>query len=202
MIKKSNKIKYLFITILTIIIALIAYKYYPEYNNTKQDITNSDENISHDYKNTTYTIDKKEITLKNGYSEIEISPNTSSKIITKYFGNDLKTDINSDGKEDIVFIITQESGGSGIFYYVVAAINSGNKYIGSDAYYIGDRIAPQSINKSQNSKHKDVIVVNYAERAYTDPMTTKPNIGKSLYLKIDQDYKWGIVYNNFEGETK
>ncbi len=121
----------------------------------------------------------------------------------KYFGNELRTDLNNDGREDVVFIITQEPGGSGTFFYAVAALNMESGYIGSDGYLLGDRIAPQTTELSQNPRHKNVIVVNYADRAPGEPMTTAPSVGKSVYLKLDLErMQWGIVEPNFEGESR
>jgi len=95
-------------------------------------------------------------------------------------------------------LLTQETGCSGTFYYVVAAINTGNGYIGSDGYFLGDRIAPQTIEISKNPKHKNVIVVNYADRNLNEPMIAQPSIGKSVYLKLDENNRWGIVEPDFQ----
>lgn len=181
----------------------------------------SDGNISDDmvpdegYKNIEYTIDGKKVLLKGGMAESESAPGSSSKIVTRYFGNELRTDLNNDGLEDIVFLVTQETGGSGTFYYAVAAIAvpssaqsdalSGEEnigYIGSDGYFLGDRIAPQTTELSKNPKHKNVIVINFADRAIGEPMTTKPSVGKSAYLKLDtQNMIWGVVLSPEESES-
>ncbi len=158
--------------------------------------------VNSDYKNSTYNIDEKNVTLVGGVAESEVSPGSASKITTRYFGGDLKTDLNNDGKEDVVFLVTQNSGGSGTFYYVVSAINTGSGYVGSDGYLLGDRIAPQDIEVSQNPKQKNVIVVNYADRAPGQPMTAQPSLGKSVYLKLDSNNRWGIVAPNFGGESR
>ena len=51
-------------------------------------------------------------------------------------------------------------------------------------------------------KHKNVIVVNYADRAPGEPFTTQPSVGKSIWLKLDpQSRQWGTVEQNFEGEA-
>lgn len=121
----------------------------------------------------------------------------------QYFGNDLKTDLDGDGREDVAFLITHEPGGSGTFFYVVAALNTERGYVGSDGYLLGDRIAPQNITLSPNPRHKNVIVANYVERAAGAPMTAQPSIGKSVYLKIDSSSRmWGIVEPDFEGESR
>jgi hypothetical protein len=117
--------------------------------------------------------------------------------VTKYFGNEARLDLNADGREDVAFIITRSPGGSGTFYYAVAAVNTGAGFMGSDGYLLGDRIAPQSTNVSPNPRHKNVVVFNYADRALTDPMVTPPSVGKSVYLKLDQNNIWGIVDANF-----
>ncbi len=156
-----------------------------------------------DYKNGSYTIDGTRVELKNGVSIAEAAPGSATKIETRYFGNDLVTDLNGDGLEDHVFLVTQNTGGTGTFYYVVAALNTPDGYVGSDGYLIGDRIAPQNINLSTNPRHKNVIVANFAERAPGEPMTARPSVGKSVYLKIDPaSNMWGIVEADFEGESR
>lgn len=158
--------------------------------------------VSTDYKNVTYLIEGQSIKLVNGEAESETAPGSASKIVTKYFGNDLQTDLNGDGREDIVFLLTQNLGGSGTFYYVVAALNTPQGYVGSDGYLLGDRIAPQTIELSPNPKQVGVIVANYADRAPGQPMTTQPSVGKSAYLKLDTaSMMWGVVEPNFEGEA-
>lgn len=133
-----------------------------------------------DYKNATYRIDGQLVILKDGVAEVAAAPGSASKIITRYFGNEAKTDLNGDGKEDVVFLLTQETGGSGTFFYVVAAVQVSGGYEGSTAYFLGDRIAPQT-TEIQNG----IIFVNYAERAPTDPMSAAPSVGKSLRLTFN-----------------
>ncbi|MEK7462398.1 MAG: hypothetical protein AAB618_02385 [Patescibacteria group bacterium] len=155
-----------------------------------------------DYKDAEYRIEGTLVQLTDGVSVMDAAPGSSSKITTSYFGNEFMTDLNGDGREDIVFLLTQDTGGSGTFYYAVAALNLEEGYVGSDGYLLGDRIAPQSIETSPNPRHKSVVVVNYADRAVGEPMTTQPSVGKSVYLKLDSsDMKWGIVEPNFEGES-
>ncbi len=165
--------------------------------NQKPDALKSNGVTVSDYKNATYNIDGKNIKLANGYAE-EAIPQSSLKVVTQYFGNDLITDLNGDERDDIVFFVTQQTGGSGTFYYVAAAINTNNGYIGSDGYFVGDRIAPQTINNSQKPEHKNVVVVNYAERKTEEPMIAQPSISKSVYLKIDENNRWGVVIPDFK----
>lgn len=156
-----------------------------------------------DYKNAEYVIDGQHVKLQNGVAETEAAPGSASKIITRIFGNELKTDLDGDGKEDVAFILTQEGGGSGTFFYAVAALAKDGGYVGSDGYLLGDRVAPQATTLSQNPKQKFVVVFNYADRAPGEPFTTAPSVGKSAYLKLDSAHiQWAVVEPNFEGESR
>lgn len=155
-----------------------------------------------DHKNATYMIDGKQVALVNGVAEVEAAPGSAAKVTTRYFGNEARADLNGDGREDVVFLLTNDGGGSGTFYYVVAALNMPNGYIGSDAFLLGDRIAPQTTHMSQDPSHQNVVVVNYADRAPGEPMTARPSVGKSVWLKLDPaTMQWGEVVQDFPGEA-
>lgn len=115
----------------------------------------------------------------------------------KYFGNEVSYDFDKDGREDKAFIITHQPGGSGTFYYVVAALNKETGYEGSQGLLLGDRISPQT------TEIKDgLVVVNYADRKPNEPFTTQPSVGKSLRLKLDvNSMQFGEVAQDFEGEA-
>lgn len=154
------------------------------------------------YKDVTYVIDGTAVTLVDGVSEVRAEADSSAMVTTRYFGNELHTDLDGDGKEDVVFLVTQDAGGSGTFFYVVAARNTEQGYVGSDGYFLGDRIAPQTTELSRNPVHKHVVVVNYADRASGEPMSVQPSVGTSVYLKLDaESMQWGVVEQNFEGEA-
>lgn len=155
------------------------------------------------YKDATYTIEGSAVQLKDGVSETEAAPGSATKVVTHYFGNEFKTDLDGDGREDVVFLLTQNAGGSGTFFYVVAALNTATGWKGSDGYLLGDRIAPQTIGLSTNPSQKGVIAVNYADRNPNEPMTVSPSVGKTAYLKLDVSHmQWGVVAPSFEGESR
>lgn len=131
------------------------------------------------YKDATYVIEGQAIKLTAGFSEIEISADAESKLTTQHFGNEAFGDLDGDGAEDAVFLLTQDGGGTGIFYYVVVALKKPDGYIGTNAVFLGDRIAPQT-TEIRDGK----IIVNYAERKEDEPMTAQPSIGVSKYLMI------------------
>ena len=154
-----------------------------------------------DHKDAEYVIEGQKVKLNRGVAEEEVS-GSASKIVTRYFGNEARLDLNDDGREDVVFLLTQDRGGSGTFFYAVAALNTEAGYLGSDGYLLGDRIAPQTTERSQNPRHQNVIVVNYADRKPGEPMSVEPSVGKIVYIKLDLDrMQWGFVVPDFEGES-
>ena len=136
---------------------------------------------SYDGKNSSFMIDDTRVTLKNGVSEISAASDSSSKITTKYFGNESEGDLNGDGQKDIAFLVTQDADGSGTFFYAVVALKTATGYKTTNAFLIGDRISPQrtEINESAHE-----LYVNFAERKPSEPMTTQPSVGATLYLKV------------------
>lgn len=152
--------------------------------------------------NATYIIDGESVTFVDGLSETEIVPGSASKKITKYFGDEISVDLNNDNKEDSVFFVTQETGGTGTFVYVVAALNTEDGWKGSQSIFLGDRITPQVIEINKNPNRNNVIVVNYLDRKFDDPMTLKPSIAKSIWLQLDlESMSFAEVEQNFEGEA-
>jgi hypothetical protein len=132
-----------------------------------------------DVKNATYTIEGRPVTLTDGLSEVEAAPGSASKVTTRYFGNEASGDLNADGTADVVFILTQDMGGSGTFYYIVAALQTKDGYVGTNAVLLGDRIAPQTTQVQDGE-----VITNYAERRPGEPMTARPSLGVSKYLRI------------------
>ncbi len=135
--------------------------------------------VTGDYKNNSYSIEGETVVLKNGEYESEAAPGSVEKITTQFFGNEVKADFNADGKEDVAFILTQDGGGTGIFYYVVAALKTDTGYKGTNGIFLGDRIAPQTTEFKNG-----MIVVNYADRKPGEPFSTDPSVGVSKYLKV------------------
>ncbi len=197
-----KKISIILAVLVLIILGLGIYKF--NFTNNDIYVENGEQINFHDG---TYIIDGQKVTLKNGISEVEAAPGSTSKIITKYFGNDLKHDINGDGTTDNIFFVTQETGGSGVFYYVVALVSTPSGLVGSDGVLVGDRISPQAIKidegKTTNgTKRQNVIVVNYADRKSGESFTVVPSVGKSIWLKLDpKTMQFGVVEQNFEGEA-
>lgn len=150
------------------------------------------------YKDVTFTISGEQYTMKNGYSSVPAAPGSESQIVTKYFGNEAKSDFDKDGREDVAYLITQNTGGSGTFYYLVVALNKKEGFVGGEAMFIGDRISPQNTNIDS----RGFIVINYADRAPGESFVVAPSIGKTIYAKFDpKSMSLGEVVQNFEGES-
>ncbi len=132
-----------------------------------------------DYKDGVYVIDGYLVKLLSGISQIEAAPGSAMKVVTKYFGNVAEGDFDGDGDVDIAFLLTQNSGGSGTFYYVVAALKNDSGYQGTNAVLLGDRIAPQTTEFRAGE-----IIVNFTERKEGEPMTVKPSMAVSKYFMI------------------
>ena len=104
---------------------------------------------------------------------------TQNAPVENYFGNEATGDLNGDGLPDTAFIFTEDGGGSGTFFYVAVHLKTLNGYKDTNAVFLGDRIAPQT-TEIKNGE----LIVNYADRRPTDPMTTAPSVGVSKYLKV------------------
>ncbi len=168
------------IIIAFVIIAVVGVGYWVYQSKPENTEPVEEENTVFDSRNCTYVVEGKDVTLMNGYSEEEIVPGSASKIITQYFGNEVSGDFNGDGLADTAFILTQNSGGSGTFYYVAVALGTDDGCKGTNAILLGDRIAPQT-TEVRNGE----IVVNYADRKIGEPMTAQPSIGISREFAIE-----------------
>lgn len=138
-----------------------------------------------DPKSATYTIDNRPVTLIHG-ERVENMGSDARQIllrkqVTKYFGNDAKGDLNGDGIPDIAFILTQTTGGTGTFFYVVVALqNSSGRFNGLNGILLGDRVAPQTTEIRDG-----ILTVNYADRLPHEPFSAQPTQGVSLRLRAE-----------------
>ncbi len=192
--------------IVALLLIFVAFGLWQQYVQTGDEVTHVEEvEEKNEHASTvrtpldaTYTVAGEKITLKDGVSEIEVAPGSSSKIVTRYFGNDTIVDLNADGRNDSVFMLTQETGGSGTFFYVAAALNTKDGYVGSHALLVGDRIAPQTMEKGIDGS----VTVNYVDRKSGESFAIPPSVGKSLRLRFNSEtMEFGELVQNFEGEA-
>ena len=135
-----------------------------------------------DLYNQTFTIDGESVTLKNGLAEREAAPGSATKVVTRYFGNEIKGDLTRDGQDDIAYLVSRETGGTGVFYYAVVAVKTALGYKTTNAFFVGDRIAPQN-----NYIVSNELNINYAERRPGEEFSVPPSQGAVLLLKVTPD---------------
>ena len=151
-----------------------------------------------DHENIAYSIGGQAVRLVDGIAEAPAAPGSAAKIVTRYFGNEVRGDLNADGREDVAFLLTQDAGGSGTFFYAVAALDLPSGLVGSQGLLLGDRIAPQTTELRPDG----VIAVNYADRAPGESFSTPPSVGKTILLKLNATtMRLGEVVQDFEGEA-
>lgn len=195
-----KKFSFSFLIILTALVALASIMGYLKFlslsNSDVVPVVNTPAEKSNP-QNISYSIDGESIQLVNGKAERLITPDSTTKETYTLFGEPTFGDIDSDGDLDAVSYLTRDGGGSGIFYYVVVAVNASGTYRGTNAMFLGDRIAPQNIN-FLNGK----AVANFAERKVGEPFTTPPSMGKSVWIHLDtKTNQIGELVQNFEGEA-
>ena len=133
-----------------------------------------------DPRNATYRIESKEIPLVDGQFETRPAPGSATKEKTRVFGEPEFGDLDGDGIEDAAIVLVHDPGGSGMFYYLAAALQRNGMYLGTNAVLLGDRVAPRTI-----SIRNGVIAANYADRRAEEPMAASPSVAKSMYLTVE-----------------
>ena len=151
-----------------------------------------------DHKNIAYSIAGQTVRLVDGVAEVPAAPDSALRIVTRYFGNEVRGDLNGDGREDVAFLLTQQPGGSGTFFYAAAALDLPSGLVGSQGLLLGDRIAPQTVELRRDG----IIVVNYADHAPDEALATPPSVAKTIFLKLNPStMRLGEVAQDFEGEA-
>ena len=124
-------------------------------------------------ENASYRIEGKAVELIGGRNEVQAAPGSASKITTAVFGSPVSGDLNDDGRPDAALTLYQNTGGTGTFIYTAAAVRHASGYRGTNAVFIGDRIAVDRI-----SIRSGVIVVEYRDREQAEPMSASPSVAK------------------------
>lgn len=176
-----NNQKTIALAILGAVIVFLGFLYLQSQREPLAEPTQAVKIAGFDGKNTSFTIEGRTVKLVNGVSIVESAPGSASKVTTRYFGNEAYGDLNGDGTVDTAFLVSEDSGGSGLFYYVVVALTEKNGYKTTNAFLIGDRIAPQTTEINQSARE---LMVNFAERKAGEPMTASPSVGATLLLKV------------------
>lgn len=95
----------------------------------------------------------------DGRSEGEAAPGSAAKIITRMVEGPVFGDLNGNGHKEAALLLSQETGGSGTFFYVAAAIAKDGRLRCTNAVSIVDQVDPQTICVGDG-----VIVARYKDR--------------------------------------
>lgn len=88
--------------------------------------------------NAIFMVENRNVHLANGQARTPAAPGSAATITTEIYGQPVCGDLNGDGRDDAALVLVQESGGSGSFYYVAAAIAENGIYRGTNAILFSD----------------------------------------------------------------
>ncbi len=165
--------------ILGLVILLLLSSYF--FFSSKDEATNQNPNpeSTSDFRpsieNAAFTFDGESVSLENG--RLEITDETGFYSETRLLGEPVYGDLNEDGQNDAVTFIARSGAGSGVFVYVAGYVSSPTGYSGTEGFFVGDRISPQSINIANG-----VTTVQILDRAEDEPYSAEPTIEKTLEL--------------------
>jgi hypothetical protein len=173
----NTKTKAIIAVLILIIILLVIYVFVNRKDKEENKFINinasatSTKNINFDPLNFTYDIEGEKINLVGGNSVSDIVPGSAEKLETTTFEKPAIGDLNRDGKNDSAILLVQDSGGTGLFYYLVAIMNDAGVIKNTNSIFIGDRIDPVSVSIKDG-----VVELNYIDRNKEDPMTAEPTV--------------------------
>jgi len=181
--KKTTKI--IIAVLLLVIIALVVYVFVDSKDAKQNKFANIDnsatstKNVNFDPLNFTYTLEDEKVTLVDGISKTDIVPGSVEKLETTVFEKPAVGDLNGDKKNDSALLLVQDSGGTGLFYYLVAVVSDAGVVKNTNSIFIGDRIDPVSI-LIEDGKVK----LSYIDRNVDEPMTAEPTVKITKYLEV------------------
>jgi len=132
-----------------------------------------------DPREATYQIGEELVSLAGGRSEKQVAPAAETKVVTTLVEEPVSGDLNGDGVEDAAVWLLHQPGGTGSFLYVAVALNFGGRYVGTNAVFVGDRIAPQAL-RIRNG----VLSVTYLDRRRDESMAALPSVSVTKHLTV------------------
>lgn len=135
----------------------------------------------------TFSINGKSITLYEGIATSSI-PRLDLVFTTRYVGHEAVGDLNGDGRADKAFVVSQSTGKSGVFYYVIAAIKKGDSYKTTNAYYIGDRIMLQNLSIEDGELDAD-----FLHKKPSDPADAQPSVPATFVMHVSGGHLAGYL---------
>lgn len=186
-----------FIPVFILLITLVAAFYFYVRSGQESKSVESADGAVTNVLNLAFVIDNEEYKLENGLAAKVATPESSFAMTLRVFGEPVYGDLDKDGDEDAAVWLQFEPGGSGTFYYGALAMKDGAGYKTTDVLFLGDRIAPQTLNIMDGRA-----VYNFAERRADEPYSAEPSIGRSVYVHYDvESGEIGEWVKDFEGES-
>lgn len=136
-------------------------------------------NPAPDLANLTYTVDGRVVVLRNGVAR-QTFPHSSLETVTQLSSLRGYGDLDNNGTADGVAILTDDPGGSGTFYYLVAGVWGPDGPQGSAAIFLGDRITIRSLDISGG-----VVTVRWLDRQRDEPLATAPSVPAQRAFRLD-----------------
>ncbi len=159
--------------VLIIIIGAIGLLYYMRENSLNDEIVTPSEKTGGTFRpdpsSATFIFDDETVTLSKGRNTNDESAEETALLDEIAYG-----DLNADGKEDTVVLLARSGGGSGVFIYVAAYVSGPVNYKGTNALFLGDRIAPSNISIANG-----VVTVSYLDRGENEALAAEPTVSVS-----------------------
>jgi heat shock protein HslJ len=150
-----------------------------------------------DAANASYRLESAPVRLVDGLAEVPAAPGSSSVIRTQIIGEPMIADLNRDQMEDAVVVLAQQTGGTGTFYYLAAAVATPQGPAGTDGLFLGDRIAVDSVAVVDGR-----ISLQYRTRAPSQSFAEAPSVERVRDFVLAPDGQTlAELARNFEGEA-
>lgn len=167
----NQRMKKLLLLMLIVVAAALFFWSSPAEDNDPEDTSGTTVvgEFQPDPSTATFTFDEEVVTLSAGRSEAvdDVGLVTETELLSESATGDL----NADGKPDKVVLLARSGGGSGTFIYAAAYVSGPVSYKGTNALFIGDRIAPQSISVTNG-----VATVRYLDRKPDEAFSAEPSV--------------------------
>jgi hypothetical protein len=177
MMAPAARMKQAFNIVMMAFVALVGFIWFNSANRAE---VPGDPGLSTKVTNLVVTIGDRTFRMSNGFATQQAVPGSATQDTVRVIGEPALGDVNRDGRPDAALLIENDPGGSGRFYYAVLAVNESGSYRATNALLIGDRIAPLTVDFLDLR-----FVYNYLARRSGEPMTERPSVVKSLWIRFD-----------------
>lgn len=131
-----------------------------------------------DYKDAIYRIGESDVTLLGGQHAQPAASDSSAQAVTRVVEPPEHGAGTLAGRPAVAVFLSQESGGSGTFYYAAVVFADGR----GTTFQIGDRIQPIKI-----AINGDDVAVTYLDRKPDEPMAVPPTVPRDRHFAYMND---------------